>query len=94
MTSVDISRAWKDEEYRLSLDSAVLSQLPENPAGFVELDDSDLTVIAGGSPATTVDVGCWVASIVITGTIAVSVTYCSPNGTFCGSCSYGTAACC
>ena len=41
-------RAWKDEEYRLSLSEAERSQLPENPAGAVELTDSDLGAAVGG----------------------------------------------
>jgi mersacidin/lichenicidin family type 2 lantibiotic len=41
-------RAWKDEEYRLSLSDAERSQLPENPVGAVELTDSDLSAAVGG----------------------------------------------
>ena len=37
--SVDIIRAWKDEEYRQSLSTEELKQLPENPAGLIELSD-------------------------------------------------------
>jgi len=45
----DIVRAWKDEEYRRTLDSEELKTLPENPAG--ELKDSQLArVIGGNSP--------------------------------------------
>lgn len=46
--SVDIIRAWKDEEYRQSLSTEQLQQLPENPAGLIELSDEDMSSVAGG----------------------------------------------
>jgi mersacidin/lichenicidin family type 2 lantibiotic len=45
----DLVRAWKDEEYRLSLSASELALLPENPAGSLELTDAELDVVAGGS---------------------------------------------
>ncbi len=42
----DITRAWKDETYRQSLDEEQLSMLPANPAG--ELTDADLASVSGG----------------------------------------------
>ena len=47
MKSLDIIRAWKDEAYRLSLSAAERAQLPENPAGAVDLSDAQLEVTAG-----------------------------------------------
>jgi mersacidin/lichenicidin family type 2 lantibiotic len=41
-------RAWKDEEYRLSLSEADLALLPGNPAGSLELTDAELDLVAGG----------------------------------------------
>jgi mersacidin/lichenicidin family type 2 lantibiotic len=47
---IDIVRAWKDEEYRNSLSEEQRSQLPENPAGMIELSDEDMgSVVGGGS---------------------------------------------
>ena len=46
--SVDIIRAWKDEEYRQSLSTEQLQQLPENPAGLIKLSDEDMSSVAGG----------------------------------------------
>ena len=40
MTHLDIIRAWKDEEYRLSLSEAERALLPANPAGLIELTDA------------------------------------------------------
>jgi mersacidin/lichenicidin family type 2 lantibiotic len=41
-------KAWKDEEYRLSLSEAERALLPENPAGSFELTDVELATVAGG----------------------------------------------
>ena len=48
MTHLDIIRAWKDEEYRLSLNEAERTQLPSHPAGLIELPDAQLDTVAGG----------------------------------------------
>ncbi|WP_017747623.1 mersacidin/lichenicidin family type 2 lantibiotic [Scytonema hofmannii] len=48
MSNIDIIRAWKDEEYRNSLSEEQLSQLPENPAGMVELSDKEMETFMGG----------------------------------------------
>ncbi|HKX26652.1 MAG TPA: mersacidin/lichenicidin family type 2 lantibiotic [Blastocatellia bacterium] len=47
-----IIRAWKDEDYRLSLSLDEQRALPANPAGSVELSNADLK--AGGTCATSV----------------------------------------
>ncbi len=41
-------RAWKDEDFRLSLSEAERALLPEHPVGLVELSDDQLGVVAGG----------------------------------------------
>ena len=48
MSNEDIIRAWKDPEYRNSLTEEQRSQLPENPAGLVELTDTSMESVAGG----------------------------------------------
>jgi mersacidin/lichenicidin family type 2 lantibiotic len=47
---MDIIRAWKDKEYRMSLTEEQRSLLPDNPAGLagMELSDDDLKNIVGG----------------------------------------------
>lgn len=45
---LDIVRAWKDESYRQSLSDEQLSTLPTNPAGELELNESDLEAVYGG----------------------------------------------
>ena len=47
MSNLDIIRAWRDPDYRLSLTDAERKQLPEHPSGLVELDDIDLAGVAG-----------------------------------------------
>ena len=48
MSKNTLVRAWKDEDYRLSLDESEQALLPANPAGLVELTDADLDQAAGG----------------------------------------------
>jgi mersacidin/lichenicidin family type 2 lantibiotic len=48
MSSVDIVRAWKDAEYRQSLSEVERAQLPDHPAGLIELTDADLDGVAAG----------------------------------------------
>jgi len=52
MKTVDIIRAWTDPEYRSSLHPDQLAQLPDHPAGAVELSDADLESVVGGMPCT------------------------------------------
>jgi mersacidin/lichenicidin family type 2 lantibiotic len=54
----DIVSAWKDEDFRNSLSEEQLAQLPENPAGILELDDEEMENINGGAPAITADTYC------------------------------------
>jgi mersacidin/lichenicidin family type 2 lantibiotic len=49
MSNIDIIRAWKDEDYCSSLTEEQRSQLPENPAGIIELSDEDMESVAGGT---------------------------------------------
>jgi len=43
-----IVRAWRDEDFRLSLTEEERAQLPENPAGIVELTDEVLDALVQG----------------------------------------------
>jgi mersacidin/lichenicidin family type 2 lantibiotic len=49
MLNIDIIRAWKDPQYRESLDTAALAALPAHPGGPMELSDEDLDVAAGAA---------------------------------------------
>ena len=48
MSNRNIVRAWKDEEYRLSLSEEERSRLPESPVGAIALTDADLAGASGG----------------------------------------------
>jgi len=48
MSKENIIRAWKDPEYRSSLNAYEHASLPANPAGTI--DDRKLAEVAGGVP--------------------------------------------
>lgn len=48
MNSLNVIRAWKDNEYRESLSEIEREQLPAHPAGLLELTDAELAEVAGG----------------------------------------------
>jgi mersacidin/lichenicidin family type 2 lantibiotic len=56
MRNMDIIRAWKDPEYRLSLSEEEKALLPDHPVGFTELTDAEMGVVAGGLPPQTLTV--------------------------------------
>ena len=61
MNKEQIIKAWKDSEYRAGLSDAERAQLPEHPAGIVELPDELMGVVAGAEEASTsrlLSVGC------------------------------------
>jgi mersacidin/lichenicidin family type 2 lantibiotic len=49
MKKFDILRAWKDEDYFLSLNETERAALPAHPSGLIQLADEELRSIAGGS---------------------------------------------
>lgn len=48
MKKSDIVRAWRDEEFRLSLTEEQRAQLPESPAGILDIAEENLRSAAGG----------------------------------------------
>ena len=48
MSIKNIIRAWKDEDYRLSLSEAERALLPEHPAGLIELSGAEMDGGDGG----------------------------------------------
>ncbi len=49
MKKEDIIRAWRDEDFFLSLSDEQRSFLPANPVGMIELSQDALTSVAGGA---------------------------------------------
>lgn len=45
---IDIIRAWKDAKYRSTLTAEQLESIPANPAGAIELNDTELSAVTGG----------------------------------------------
>jgi mersacidin/lichenicidin family type 2 lantibiotic len=41
MLTIDVIRAWKDEDYRHSLSAEQLALLPAHPSGGIEVQQSD-----------------------------------------------------
>lgn len=81
MSNVDIIKAWKDENYRSNLSSNEQELLPENPAGTIELSDSEMESVDGGS--------IWTISLTISLTLN-TVCYSLYRG---GTCPAGTFGC-
>ena len=42
MPTMEIVKAWKDEEYRATLTAEQRAQLPEHPSGIIELEQPEL----------------------------------------------------
>jgi mersacidin/lichenicidin family type 2 lantibiotic len=52
MTKDQIIRAWKDEEFRLSLSETELGTLPEHPAGMIQVSEDEMQIAGGQGPTT------------------------------------------
>ncbi len=63
MSTSKTIRAWRDEDYRLSLSAAERAAIEPNPVGAIELDDNDLEGVTGGEKTffRTRVVWCWTA---------------------------------
>ena len=55
MKKQDVIRAWRDEDYYLSLPEGQRDALPAHPAGLIEVSDELLNGISGGSGSTNTD---------------------------------------
>ncbi len=75
MSELDIIRAWKDKTYRNSLSADELAQLPEHPAGAIELTDDELANIDGVSaPVTTTTATPTLSVVSIISAVSATVT--------------------
>ena len=75
MSNIDVIRAWKETKYRNSLSQQERAGLPEHPAGVIDLSDTELENVAGGSTEYLLTLGCC-------GGLTASTCGCSFN---CGS---------
>jgi len=75
MSELDVIRAWKDKTYRNSLSADELAQLPEHPAGMIELTDDELANVGGESaPVTTTTATPTLSIISIISVVSSAVT--------------------
>jgi mersacidin/lichenicidin family type 2 lantibiotic len=72
LSTEDIINAWRDEEYRESLDDEQRAVLPESPIGPIDLSEAELEDVEGGSSALT--------PILSAATIAFSIKLCVSIG--------------
>jgi mersacidin/lichenicidin family type 2 lantibiotic len=64
MSTPDIIRGWKVEDYRHSLSHEQRALLPAHPAGVIELSDEELDEAGGGFTTTLITVFCRTAIFV------------------------------
>jgi mersacidin/lichenicidin family type 2 lantibiotic len=79
----EIIRAWRDQDYFLSLTDEQRTLLPENPAGMIELSEDALINVLGASHAT-----CFVSCH----PYSTECSSCSCSE--CSSCFTGSICCC
>lgn len=58
MSRSEVIRAWKDETYRESLSAELQASVPEHPAEQIELSESQLEAVAGGTKSCLFPGGC------------------------------------
>ena len=74
-----IIRAWKEVEYRESLSEEEQASLLPNPAAFIDLADTELDTVVGGT------------TIII---ICTSIPSFCERSSLCGTCAVFTDGCC
>lgn len=53
-----IVKAWRDDDYRLTLSDAEMAVMPQLPVGVAELSDVDLEVVSGADSESLRSKGC------------------------------------
>jgi mersacidin/lichenicidin family type 2 lantibiotic len=94
-----ITRAWKDEEYRLTLSHEEQAVLPPSPIGAIELTDEQLSDVIGGAAAAITQTTVCVTTLacVTAATYAISQNMsCGACDTtlWSGSCAFSSIGCC
>ena len=49
MRKIDLGRAFRDEDYYLSLSAAERASLPAHPAALIEVSEDELRAVAGAT---------------------------------------------
>ena len=92
-------RAWKDPDYRLTLDPGEQHAVPDSPVGSIELEDTDLGDVAGGDVELVTQTTICVTSLacVTVATIAISKNIscgACEHTLWSGSCAVSSIGCC
>lgn len=58
MSDADVIRAWRDPEFRATLDADQQVALPPHPSGLIELSGAELDSVAGGALPNTLATRC------------------------------------
>jgi mersacidin/lichenicidin family type 2 lantibiotic len=75
---LDLVRFWKDEDYRDSLTEDEKKQLAENPAGAIELTDTELGMVDGAATPTTITTSFTVGVLLSLLTCSQASACCQP----------------
>jgi mersacidin/lichenicidin family type 2 lantibiotic len=94
MDPKDVVRAWKDPEYRSSLDADERSAMPSHPSGLMELDDADLMTASGGTTLVWTSCPCATIASVTTVTNNISCWGSCDNSVSDGTCDLWSLGCC
>jgi mersacidin/lichenicidin family type 2 lantibiotic len=74
--------AWKDLDFRASLEPGEEADLPASPAGTIELADEDLGDVAGGAVAIITQTSICATSLPCATAVVITVS----NNISCGAC--------
>lgn len=99
MGDIQTIRAWKDVDYRASLDPGARADLPDSPVGTIELADEDLGDAAGGVAPVLTQTSICVTSLPCFGGITVTISNQISCGTcettlWHGTCGFSSIGCC
>ncbi|HZR40600.1 MAG TPA: mersacidin/lichenicidin family type 2 lantibiotic [Ktedonobacteraceae bacterium] len=98
MSNEEITKAWKDEEYREDLEQEKREQLPENPAGDTDLSEEELKGVEGAGEVPHSPTVSVLVSIAATAAATQVVTQWSAANcnslVHGGSCAVGSDGCC
>jgi mersacidin/lichenicidin family type 2 lantibiotic len=93
MLPLDIVRAWKDPDYRLTMNDQDQAALPQHPAGMMELSDEALQEALGAQNYQP-DTGFLCVSTVLACATAAFSCWPGCDRTVVGTCKWYTAGCC
>ena len=98
MGDQQIIRAWKDADFRASLGDGA-GDLPDSPAGTIELADEDIGDQAGGMPPIVTQTSICVTTLPCVTIVAYTVSNAISCGTcettlWHGTCGASTIGCC